>query len=196
MGLTVLIVGSAPSVYSDLYTALQLRPNADVIAVKFSVVLVHAPVAVTHHGEYAEPIKELHRKRWGDDVQIFAPKKLFTDEQRRHIDREWHELAGVGGTSAWGAARMAKLLGASEVILCGCPIEPTEPGKPYHHPMIYQATYQHGIRNQRGEPFANPAAVRGYQRFIESDIQLGNAEGIYSMSGWTRKALGAPHGIH
>lgn len=193
---TVLIVGSAPCVYNDLYTALQLRPDADVIAVKFSVALVHAAVAVTHHGEYVLPIKELHRARWGDEVQVYAPKKLFTDEQRRHIDREWHELAGVGGTSAWGAARMARLMGATEVILCGCPIDVAQPGEPYHHPIVYEATRQLGIGNQRGEPFGNEAAVRGYRNFIQSDIDRGLAEGITSMSGWTRKALGAPHGIH
>lgn len=193
---TVLIVGSAPCVYNDLYTALQLRPDADVIAVKFSVVLVHAPVAVTHHGEHAEPIKALHRQRWGDDVQVYAPKKLFTAAQRMFIDREWHELAGVGGTSAWGAARMAKLMGAREIILCGCPLEPTAPGEPYHHPLVYEATKGHGIGNGRGEPWANERAVFGYRQFIQSDIERGNAEGIVSMSGWTRKTLGAPHGIH
>ena len=193
---TVLIVGSAPCVYNDLYTVLQLRPDADVIAVKFSVVLVHAPVAVTHHGEHAEPIKALHRERWGDEVQVYAPKKLFTDEHRRFIDREWQELAGVGGTSAWGAARMAKLMGADEVILCGCPLDLTQHGERYHHPLVWEATRNHGLRTNRGEPFANKHAVTGYREFIQSDIQRGNAEGIVSMSGWTRKTLGAPHGIH
>jgi hypothetical protein len=194
MGMTALIVGSAPCALSDLAAACLLRPSADVIAVKFSVAIVHARVAVTHHGEHAGRMKRLHRDRWGDDVEIHAPKKVFRDEDRPHIDRIWPELAGVGGTSGWGAARIARLMGYDEVILCGCPLQVTADGEAYHDAQVHEAAAQAGANRHRGEPWGNDNAVRQYQRQIESDVQLGLAEGIRSMSGWTRQVLGAPHG--
>lgn len=188
----VLIVGSAPCVRSDLAAARLLRPDADAIAVKFSVLLVHARIAVTHHPEHAERMKRLHRETWGDEVAVHMPKKVGIRGYERHVDRIWPELSAIGGTSAWGAARMARLLGYDEAILCGCPLEVVGPGERYHDEEVYEASVRCGARRDRGEPFANDHAVRGYQQFIISDMQLGNAEGIRSMSGWTRKKLGAP----
>jgi hypothetical protein len=191
---TILIIGSAPCVQSDLAAARLLRPHADMIAVKFSVALVHARIAVTHHGDHAERMKRLHRERWGDDVEIHAPKKTFRPEELAHIDRIWPELAGVGGTSAWGAARIAKLMGAEEVILCGCPLLPAEYNEAYHDDAVAAAALTVGVKPNRGEPWANTAAVRRYQHQIVSDVHRGLAEGIRSMSGWTRAALGGLNG--
>lgn len=194
MGMTVLVVGSAPCVRKDLAAARLLRPDADVIAVKFSVAIVHARIAVTHHGEHAERMKKLHRQCWGDEVEIHMPKKKIHDEQKQFVDRMWDELAGTGGTSAWGAARIARLLGYEEIILCGCPLEVAKHGDYYHDQEIFKAAVKAGARRDRGEPFANDNAIRGYQRFIESDLALGRGAGIRSMSGWTMKKLGAPNG--
>ena len=191
---TVLIVGSAPCVRADLEAARLLRPDADVIAVKFSVAIVHARIAVTHHAEHAQRMKAIHRGRWGDEVEIHMPKKKIMEKFKQHVDRAWPELIGTGGTSAWGAAKIAKLLGYEEVILCGCPLEVAKHGDCYHDPEIFDAAVASGASRNRGEPFANSNAIRGYQRFIESDIVLGAASGIRSMSGWTRKKLGAPDG--
>jgi hypothetical protein len=190
---TTLIIGSAPCVHADMAAARILRPHADMIAVKFSVALVHAQIAVTHHGEHAERMKRLHRQCWGDEVQIHAPKKMFRPEELPHIDKLWHELAGVGGTSAWGAARIAKLLGADEVILCGCPMVPADYDEAYHDHTVAEAAWSVGAKRNRGEPWANNHAVQQYQRKIISDVQQGLAEGIRSMSGWTRNVLGAPN---
>jgi len=171
-----------------------LRPSAEHIAVKFSVAIVHAAIAVTHHAEHASRMKKLHREIWGDEVYIHMPKKLIKPEFMPYIDYVWTELAGVGGTSSWGAARLAKLLGYDEVILCGCPLESAKDGELYHDAEIFEAANRVGASRHRGEPYANENAIRGYQRFIESDIVLGHGAGIKSMSGWTRKKLGAPNG--
>ena len=171
-----------------------LRPGAEHIAVKFSVAIIHAAIAVTHHAEHASRMKKLHREIWGDEVYIHMPKKLIKPEFMPYIDYIWNELAGVGGTSSWGAARLAKLLGYDEVILCGCPLEMVKDDDFYHDPEIFEASIRPGAPPHRGEPYANENAIRGYQRFIESDIVLGHGTGIKSMSGWTRKKLGAPNG--
>ena len=191
---TALIIGSAPCVQADLEAARILRPHADLIAVKFSVTLVHARVAVTHHGEHTERMKRLHRERWGDEVFVHAPKKVYRPEHLPFIDSIWHDLAGVGGTSGWGAARIARLMGYDEAILCGCPLLPAEYGDAYHDDTVAEAARAAGAKKNRGEPWGNSAAVRRYQHQIVSDMNLGLAEGIYSMSGWTRKTLGVPHG--
>lgn len=196
MGMTALIVGSAPCARNDIAHARIRRPCADTIAVKFSVAIVHARVAVSHHAEHAETMKRIHRKVWGDEVEVHMPKKVVKPQYLPHVDKQWPELVGVGGTSAWGAARMARqCLGYDEAILCGCPLWPTEPGQRYHDAEVFEAATAAGVRTDRGEPFANPDAVRQYQTFIQSDIDRGLAGGITSMSGWTRKALGAPDGI-
>lgn len=171
-----------------------LRPSAEHIAVKFSVAIVHAAIAVTHHAEHASRMKKLHREIWGDEVYIHMPKKLIKPEFMPYIDYIWSELAGVGGTSSWGAARLAKLLGYEEVILCGCPLESAKDGELYHDAEIFEAANRVGASRHRGEPWANEAAVRQYQRKISDQVDQGLATGIYSMSGWTRDKLGAPNG--
>jgi len=191
---TVLIVGSAPCVREDLESAMRLRPWAEVIAVKFSVAIVYSRIAVTHHAEHASRMKAIHRERWGDEVEIHMPKRKVMEQFKQFVDRAWPELSGTGGTSAWGAAKLGKLLGYDEVIMCGCPLEVAKHGDHYHDPEIFAAANRSGASRTRGEPFANDNAIRGYQRFIESDIVLGNAVGIKSMSGWTRRRLGAPDG--
>jgi hypothetical protein len=191
---TALIVGSAPCVKADLDAARVLRPEADVIAVKFSVAIVHARIAVTHHAEHAERMKAIHRERWGDEVEIHMPKRKVVERFLPFIDKTWPQLLCTGGTSAWGAARIARLIGYEEVILCGCPLEAARHGDFYHDEEILEVATGAGASRYRGEPFANDHAVRSYQRFIESDAVLGYAAGVKSMSGWTRKHLGAPDG--
>jgi hypothetical protein len=191
---TVLIVGSAPCVREDLEAALTLRPWAEIIAVKFSVAIVYSRIAWTHHSEHAGRMKAIHRERWGDEVAIHMPKKKIMEQFKDHVDKAWPELTRTGGTSSWGACQIARLLGFDEIIMCGCPLEVAKHGEFYHDEEIFRAATKSGAKRDRGEPYANDNAVRAYQRFIESDAVLGRAVGISSMSGWTRKLLGAPNG--
>jgi len=64
-GRAVLVVGSATCVSSDLSKAFELRPSADVIAVKFSVSIVKARHAVTHHPEHAVRMKKTTPRKVG-----------------------------------------------------------------------------------------------------------------------------------
>lgn len=109
------------------------------------------------------------RKRFGNGFTVHASAFVEGCPFVHH----WWEGARGGGGSAWGARKLAKLMGFDPVILCGCPMEPGE----YfgHRPgMIMAKQEQHDF-------------LRG---FIEAEPEW--HAGCYSMSGWTRELLGFP----
>lgn len=86
------------------------------------------------------------------------------------VDFWWERARGKGG-SAWGARKVAGLMGFSPVVLCGAPLVP----------MNYAS-------HRMGMNMTKPEIVRQYASEIESDIDW--HEGAYSMSGRTREILG------
>ncbi|MEK7124980.1 MAG: hypothetical protein AAB864_01100 [Patescibacteria group bacterium] len=83
----------------------------------------------------------------------------------------WWEAARGGGGSAWGARKLAWLMGFAPVILVGCPLLP---GNYTGHRL--------------GLNMTKPEIVAQYAAEIESDIDW--HQGAYSMSGRTREILG------
>ena len=194
-GGAVFVVGSATCVSNDLSEAFKLRPNADVIAVKFSVAIVKAKHAVTHHPEHAVRMKKLHREKWGGEIVVHTPyKSSIKPDDLNSIDCVWSCLAGIRGTSGWGAARIASLLGYDEVILCGCPIDIVADDEPFFDATIKRDASSVGASNQRGIPWKSKTNLDEWHSAIQKDISAGLATNIRSMSGWTRQVLGAPNG--
>lgn len=87
-----------------------------------------------------------------------------------YVNHWWQDARGGGG-SAWGARKLAWLMGFYPVILVGCPLLP---GNYASHRM--------------GMNMTKPEIVRQYAAEIESDTDW--HEGAYSMSGATREILG------
>ena len=84
----------------------------------------------------------------------------------------WHKGARGGGSSAWGARKLAKLMGFDLVVLCGCPMT----AGPY--------VGNHGL----GGTMTQESVVERYQREITQDTEWHN--GVISLSGWTKDFLG------
>ncbi|MCH8099693.1 MAG: hypothetical protein IIB74_04570 [Proteobacteria bacterium] len=82
--------------------------------------------------------------------------------------------AANGSGSAWGARKMAWLMGCDQVILCGCPLAPG----PY--------VGNHNL----GGFMADENVVEDLRAGIEAEPEW--FDGAFSMSGWTETILGAP----
>jgi len=174
---TVLICGYADTLFDDLARARKLRPDASVIAVNDAAGAVEAFAVFS-----------LHCRRGKLDVWAAAQRKKFGPREvhshgYRHkyetihaaypwVDYWWPAAMGTG-TSAWAAAKMAKLMGFDEIILCGVTLE----RRPYANGRI-------------ARDFRHPQVLELYCRYIRNDKAW--HEGVKAMSGWPRKFFGEP----
>ncbi len=125
-----------------------------------------------HPGRFVEPAYrwvQYQFERFGPDFTVHGCKFL---PDMPHVDHWWESARG-GGSSAWGARKVAGLMGFDPVILCGAPLEPM----PY---------VNYGIPHL----MADKNVHEDFHKAIEADVQW--HEGVFSMSGWTRTVFGAP----
>lgn len=85
----------------------------------------------------------------------------------------WIRGAMTNGTSSWGAARMARILGYERILLCGVPMGPG----PY-------------FNNRMAPAFLVDDILEQYRDAIASDTEFHT--GVRSMSGWTLEMFGGP----
>jgi hypothetical protein len=184
------VVGYAPSVYQDVEAARRLRPDAVMLGVKYSCALFPEIEHVwTQHLEQAKDI----RAKAGRPVLIHGRPARFQTRRIRWVtagrdsdlDFTWPELRWVYGGSGFGAALWARHgMGFDEVILCGVPMEHGG-----YAPEIAAFKRPHA---DRGRSFADVSQLERWRAAIGEFAAQGKTEGIRSMSGWTRDALGAP----
>lgn len=177
---TVVVAGFADTLQSDLDRVQAAMSGLPVIAVNKAAEHIKAFAVFSFHferdklGLWATE----QNKRFGRGCAVFAPgKKDWLEHNQRnypYVDH-WAPETASRGSSGWCAARLARLLGFEEIVLCGVPVE----GRRYadRTPARY---WQGGDTN----------AVRQFRKAIEADRE--NHQGVYSMSGWTRELLGAP----
>lgn len=177
---TVVIAGFANTLQDDLDRVAAARPGLPIIAVNKAAEHIKAFAVYSFHFERDKMglWAPEQRKRFGDGFKVFGPgkKDWLAHNQRNYpyIDH-WAPSTASKGSSGWCAVRLAKLLGFTEVILCGIPIE----GRRYADKT--QARYW-----QAGDT----SAVKTFRKAILEDTQYHT--GTFSMSGWTRELLGAP----
>ena len=168
---TCIVAGNAWTLHDDLNRARSVVGDVPVIAVNGAAREVKAVVLFSAHPDrFMERGYEWirHQKR------LFGPD--FTVHGATHkpdmpwVEHWWGPLPGGGG-SAWGARKVAKLMGFSTVVLCGCPLSP--------------GNY---AGDRPGLIMTRPEIVGQYASEIASDT--GWHEGCYSMSGATREILG------
>jgi hypothetical protein len=116
----VIVAGSAWSLHDDLARAWKIYPGTPVIAVNGAAREVKALAIVTQHPQNltapgCEWIRH-QRRLFGDGFAVHS------NAPGDGVDYVW-DLPNRGG-SAWLARRIAGLIGFSQVILCGCPMEP------------------------------------------------------------------------
>jgi hypothetical protein len=185
-----LVIGYAPSVRADVEAARRLRPDAMLLGVKYSCVLYPEIEHVwTQHIEQARHIREKAGRR----VFIHSRKRVnqtrrvhwFTAGQEEDIDYLWPDLHWVSWSSGFAAALWARHgMGFDETILCGIPLEPGG-----YTPEILTLKK---MRGDGGASFVDTPALMRWRDGVRQFIREGKTGGIFSMSGWTRDALGAP----
>lgn len=198
---TMLVVGSAPCLYDDVRWALSLRPFASLMLVNGACTAVEsAEHVLAGHEEKAEFFARERRERFPNA----PPWRLHatTHPHRRAVCAQlfpsvtdWHpHEKGVGATSASKAAKICFELGATEVILCGCPLD--QPGYfegeakvPQH--VMCERIGDHGM-SRVGKPVQEMRIIVGYRQKFKILAETEFKGKVFSMSGFTRDCLGAP----
>ncbi len=172
----VLVCGNAWTLHDDLERARKLFPDAPCIAINGAAREVRALALYSWHPDrFKEAGYEWIRRqqrRFGDGFEVHGAR---TYHNMPWVEYWWPETKKGGGGSAWGARKMAWLMGFDQVVLCGCPLIPG----PY--------VGNHGL----GGLMTREQVVQMYVDQIKADRQW--HEGAYSMSGCTRDILGEPN---
>lgn len=174
---TCLVCGFAPTLFDDLAEARALRPGASVLAVNRAATAIDAfAVFSLHHGpEKLGRWVTVQRETFGP-CEVHGHGLLTDLDKKRaaypYVDYWWWEARGTG-TSAWAAAKLAKLMGFSEVILCGV--------------LLERAPYADGSFCR---DFRRSNVLKIYRDYIKGDKNW--HAGIYAMSGWPERYLGKP----
>lgn len=204
----MLVVGSAPCLFDDVEKALELRPFASMMLVNGAcTAFENAEHMLAGHEEKAEFFMRERRR-------VFPKAPLIKVHGSCHPHRKemmkgmfpsvtdwWPHEMGVGATSASKAAKIAFMLGATEVILCGCPMD--QPGyfegeaKVPQHVMCLRIG-DHGksfnLTKANGEKLNVQEAriIKGYRANLKLLAEGEFKNRVFSMSGFTREQLGRP----
>lgn len=181
---TVLVCGFGPGFYDDLARARALRPDAPVIAVNEACKAVRAFAIFTLHPEKLGRFRALQDLHFGAGHYTChtGGKKCAHVGRSPLLDYGWPEANG-GGTSAWAAQIMAKLMGFEERILVGAPLV---------HGDYADKSPAKGFKEGKQRRDGKGEVLACYRAFVERDTDW--HEGCYSMSGWTAGLLGMPPG--
>lgn len=175
---TVLVCGFGPTLYGDLARVGKLRPGAPKIAVNNASTALKALAIFSQHydsnklGVWA---KQQH-KNFGPECEVHAPGPIDRYDRNKaiypYVNYFWPQAKGTG-TSAWAAAKLARMMGFTEIILCGVPLE--------------RGGY---ADNTFARDFRHPHILKIYRDYIKKDTAW--HEGVRSMSGWTKRFFGEP----
>ncbi len=169
-----IVAGSAWCLHDDLKTAWSRFPDAPVVAVNEAAREISALALFSYHpARFVEPpylwIQKQH-KRFGGGFTVHGATQ---QPDMPWVDYWWPPISGSRGGSAWGARKLAALMGFSPVVLCGCPLLPGNYAG--HRPGLLMT--RQGVVDQLLSE-------------IEADTDW--HDGVYSPSGRTRELLGAP----
>ena len=165
------MAGNAWCLHDDLTNARLLYPTAPVVAVNGAAAHVKALALFSKHPARFMPARWIEKqRRFHDD---------FTVHGAVHEDgvpwvQHWWEDARGGGSSAWGARKLAWLMGFDPVILCGAPLEVGG----------YSGYEMHSALMQ------SPTIIQDFRDQLKAETEW--HEGALSMSGWTADFLGSP----
>lgn len=204
----MLVVGSAPCLFEDVKRALHIRPFASLMLVNGACTAIeNAEHVLAGHEEKAEFFARERRRvfpnapPWRLHGCCHAHRKEMMKGMFPSVTDWWPHEMGLGATSASKAAKIAFMLGATEVILCGCPMD--QPGYfegeakvPQHimclrigdHGKSFNLTKADGSKL----PVQEARIIKGYRANLKL-LAEGEFKGkVFSMSGFTRECLGAP----
>lgn len=187
-----IICGAAPCVFEDLDAAKALRPEATILGVNNAAAMIPEIEHVwTQHAEHAEMFKTAANRQ----IWVHSRSKRFTngggmwflavpDHKFAAVDYVWPQLGWVAGSSGVAGALWARHgMGFDEVIIAGAPLSQAN--------LVYSDKYP-SKPTKPGGTFAEAGQVDHWIRMLHAHKDAGKTDGIFSMSGHTRKVLGAP----
>ena len=165
-----IVAGNAACLHEDLKSVWDKYPETPVIAVNGAAREVKAIALYSKHPDRFMSLRWIHhqRRKFGFSFSVHGSKYV---EDMPWVNYWWEDTRGGGG-SAWGARKLAWLMGFETVVLCGCPMIPG--------PYV-------GNHNMQGFMYRKDV-VDNFRSEIKKDTEW--LEGVHSMSGWTRELLG------
>jgi len=171
-----IICGGAPSVFVDVQKARKLRPNAVLLGANCAAgIFPEIDHVWTQHNADVQWLRDVI----GRPIKVHGRSNIIGQ-----TDYVWPELAFHKGSSGLVGALWGRLMGFDEVIMAGIPLSSSELG----HSEEYQAI-------AKDENPYTAGAMNLYQVFARKYKDEGKAQGIYSMSGYTRELFGPPPGL-
>ncbi len=173
-----LVCGNAWTLSEDFRRARALRPVAPIMAINGAAGQVPADFLFSIHYEKLPRWIALRVARFEGDFTVHGVGTLIAGKQEirqaegTYVDYWWPDARG-SGTSTWSGAKIARLMGFTEIILCGMPLE--------------HGTYSDG---SLANDFTRARILTRYREAVERDCEW--HDGVFSMSGWTREFFGEP----
>jgi hypothetical protein len=166
-----IVAGNAWCLHDDLKAARAIVGDAPVIAVNGAAREVKAIALFSYHPQRfiergCEWIRH-QRRLFGNDFTVHAARY---DTGMPYVQHWWEDARGGGG-SAWGARKLAWLMGFDPVVFVGCPLTPGN-----------YAGDRPGMNMTRDD------CIAPYRAAIAADTEW--HQGVHSMSGWTREFFG------
>lgn len=188
-----IVVGSAPCLYDDLEHALEMYPFAFILTVNGACVAVEGADAIlAGHTNKAEKFAAARRQAFPDrSFEVWANWARVHEapvHEYPSVTRWFDGNMSTGATSAAKAARMLLHVGYDPVILCGCPLT----GSGYFDGE--ERVTGHDCRRVGDPEQDSHRTILNYRKKFKSLAETEFKGRVFSMSGLTRKLLGAPPG--
>jgi hypothetical protein len=213
----MLVVGSAPCLHADLKEALKMRPFAEIMLINGACTAVeHAEHVLAGHEEKCEFFAEARRKMFpkASPWRLHASTMKHRIAEMKHmcpsVTDWWPFEMGICSTSASKAAKIARMMGFEEVVLCGSPLDDSGyfPGEGHGIPQNRSCLRvgdpgfsSHVTPHHTGQYSTQPGMPMRVQEskmikaYRDRFRQLADGEfkgWVFSMSGFTREILGYP----
>lgn len=175
----VLVCGNAWCLHEDLEAARSIYPEAPVLAVNGASAQVKAFAMFTLHPLKMRKWREAQEKKFGPGFTVHgAASPHDRNNLKRMVEFRpwfdyWWDFATGGGTSTWGARKLAHYMGFDLAVLCGMPLS--------------EGGYADG---KLARAFRRQHTIDHYRKAILKDA--GWHRGVVSLSGWTREQFGGP----
>lgn len=181
-GKAVVIAGNANGVFAEVEDAKRAYEWPVIFAVNdVGMYLDRVDHWVSLHGDNLESWKHvrwLHHRGGIEDVQFHS------DSSYSSVQWEWREITPQFALSGYFAMQIAHVMGASRIILCGCPGLPV--------PRFFEARARYDFGYGGGAESADVNILK--QVTSEMDRVPEFKVKVRSTSGWTKEYFGGING--
>jgi len=179
-GRPAVIAGGAEGVFQELSDALTKLDDPVIFAANdIGMFLPKVDHWVSLHGDHLGPwkmVRWLHPKD-REDV------KLHSEYARPYIDYVWQGLTPLFCLSGYFAMQIAWIMGASPIVLCGCPGSPRR--RFFDLPDTDRGAFGYGMGQRASDTGTREQIEREMERLPEFKAA------VRSQSGWTREFFGS-----